>query len=319
MNQQDPFTVLLRALCANSDIPDPRSLSRLSHLDAKETARLRDAWDLMPVVARRRLVTRLLSMAEADVEVCFSSVFRLGLEDVDAVVRAASIEGLWEDRDLRLVPLLAECLLEDVSAEVQVAAAASLGRFLLLGELEEIPPRVHQIAYRALLTGHLRDDCDGEVRRRTLEALAYAGTETVAELIQEAYESPEDRTRISAVFAMGRSADQRWGLLVQQEILSSNPELRYEAARACGELQNTNAVPGLKELTDDVDSEVREAALWALGQIGGDEARASLERFCTTKGDEAVRAAAEDALAHLDFFHGDLSRFFTVQAGESEW
>ena len=319
MNKQDPFTMLLQALCENADISDPRSLCRLSHLDAKETARLRDAWDLLPIVPRRRLITRLLSMAEADVEVCFSSVFRLGLEDVDAVVRVAAIEGLWEDRDLRLVPLLAKCLLEDDSAEVQAAATKSLGRFLLLGELEEIPPRLHEIAYRALLDAYLHDDYDGEVRRRTLEALAYAGTETVAELIREAYESPEDKMRISAVFAMGRSADQRWRLLVQQEILSSNPELRFEAARACGELQITDAVPALRELIDDVDSEVREAALWALGQVGGDEARTILEHLCTVKGDEARRLAAEDALAHLDFFHGDLSRFFAMREGESDW
>jgi len=116
--------------------------------------------------------------------------------------------------------------------------------------------------------------------------------------------------QISAVFAMGRSADTRWARQVRQELFSPNTALRYEAARACGELQLSEAVPELEELADDVDHEVQEAALWALGQVGGDKAREILEHYCLAE-NEATQTAAEAALDELEFLYGGLSEFFT--------
>jgi HEAT repeat protein len=75
--------------------------------------------------------------------------------------------------------------------------------------------------------------------------------------------------------------------------------MRYEAARACGELQVRRAVPALIELISDSDREVRVAAVTALGQIGGKRARQVLERLCQD-GDEVMQLVAEDALAELE-------------------
>jgi HEAT repeat protein len=68
-------------------------------------------------------------------------------------------------------------------------------------------------------------------------------------------------------------------------------------------------VSELEELADDADPEVQEAALWALGQIGGDRARKILERYCQAE-DEAIQTAAEAALDELEFLHGNLSDVF---------
>jgi HEAT repeat protein len=299
-------------------MPEHGSLYYLSKLDGEDAARVREVWPHLPVELRRRLVARLAEVAEADFEVDFGAIFRVGLEDEDAEVRTAAIEGLWEDEDVRLVPFLAALLREDEAANVREAAATSLGRFVLLGELEKIRPDPHGLAYQTLLAACQDPEEDKKVRRRALESLAYTSNETVAELIREAYAAPEEKVHISAVFAMGRSADTRWARHVRQELFRPNPELRYEAARACGELQLSEAVPELEELADDADPEVQEAALWALGQIGGDKARQILERYCRT-GDEAARAAAEAALDQLEFLHGDLSEFFTRLMRESDW
>ena len=88
-----------------------------------------------------------------------------------------------------------------------------------------------------------------------------------------------------------------------------SPAMRYEAARACGELATRDAVPELVELADDVDLEVQEAALWALGQIGGDLARLTLERYLEAES-ETLRLAADEALQELEFMHGSLDTFF---------
>jgi len=105
--------------------------------------------------------------------------------------------------------------------------------------------------------------------------------------------------RISAVFAMGRSVDKVWSDAVLKELSSTNPAMRYEAARACGELEVNDAVPALVQLIADPDREVQAAAIAALGQIGGPRARRALER-CLRSADEVVSMAAEDALGDLE-------------------
>jgi hypothetical protein len=304
-----PSEVVLDELRQNAGMPTQASLYHLSSLEAKQVDCVREAWPRLPVELRRQITRRLVELAEADFEVDFGAIFRIGLEDGDAEVRTAAVEGLWEDEDVRLIPLLVTRLREDEAATVRAVTATSLGRFILLGELNKIRPEPLALAYEILLATCTSPEEHTEVQRRALESLAYVCNETVAELIREAYATPDEKVHISAVFAMGRSADTRWSQHVQQELFNPNPEMRYEAARACGELQLREAVPELEELTDDVDREVQEAALWALGQIGGDEARKILNRYCQ-EGDEATRAAAEAALDELNFLHGDLSDFF---------
>lgn len=315
---ESSLDALIKELSERAEMPAQASLYHFSGLETEAVARVRAAWSGWPVELRRRLVARLAEMAEADFEVDFGAVFRLGLQDEDGDVRAAAVEGLWEDEDARLIPLLAILLREDEVAAVREAAATSLGRFILLGELEKIRPDPYAVAYEALLTACRDVEECAQVGRRALESLAYAGNEAVAELIREAYAASDEKMRVSAVFAMGRSADTCWAAQVQQELFNPNPELRYEAARACGELQLGEAVPELEELIDDSDPEVREAALWALGQTGGSRAREVLEHYCDAE-DEATRLAAEAALDELEFLHGDLSELLTRTYGEPEW
>jgi HEAT repeat protein len=219
---------------------------------------------------------------------------------------------------VRLIPLLASRLREDEDINVRAIAATALGHFVLMGELDEIRPDPRTQAYQSLLATCLDSEENGEVRRRALESLAYADTEAVTDLISKAYAAPEEKMRVSAVFAMGRSANTGWARQVRQELFSPNPELRYEAARACGELQLPGSVPDLADLTEDVDPEVQEAALWALGQIGGEKARKVLEHYCLAAS-EATRMAAQAALDELVFMHGDLTGFFNRLAEEGDW
>src|SRR5258708_13371693 len=98
--------------------------------------------------------------------------------------------------------------------------------------------------------------------------------------------------RASAIFAMGRSFDHKWEPTVLQELGSDEPQMRYEAARAVGELQLHEALPQLAEMIADDDREIMEMAIWALGEIGGDEARRLLEDVI-----ERADAAGDDSLA----------------------
>lgn len=314
----EPLQIVLDELREEDRRPDQISLYYLSNLDTAEAERVRRVWTELPTDLRVELTSRLVELAEADFTLNFGVIFRIAMEDDDAGVREAAIEGLWEEEDVRLVPHLVRRLLEDESAGVRAAAAKSLGRFILLGELRKIRPEPHRIAYEALVEAHRTRDEDTEVQRRALESLAYVSDDTVVASIREAYASSIEKMRISAIFAMGRSADSRWEQEVQQELFSTDPEMRYEAARACGELQISEAVSMLEELTEDTDIEVQEAAIWALGQIGGDRAREILEYYCRVS-DEALRSAAEAAVEEFEFLHGDLEDVFADLAEESYW
>ncbi|HET90858.1 MAG TPA: HEAT repeat domain-containing protein [Chloroflexi bacterium] len=300
---------LLDELDQQPTLPAQTALYYFSELDSQDISLVHAAWPRLPVQLRRDVITHLVQIAEADFEVDFGVVFRLSLADPDAKVRTAAIEGLWEDEDENLIPILSALLHQDEAISVRAAAAKSLGRFILLGELGKIRSEAFHVAYQATLTACQDPSEHLEVQRRALESLAYTDSETVMQLIHRAYDASEEKMRVSSVFAMGRSADARWSRCVCQELFSPNPEMRYEAARACGELELTESVPDLEELCDDVDPEVQESALWALGQIGGDRARQILERYCQAD-NEALHAAAEAALDELEFLHGDLSDFF---------
>ncbi|MGD2178239.1 MAG: HEAT repeat domain-containing protein [Anaerolineae bacterium] len=310
--------IVLDSLRENGEEPDQALLCYLSSLSAEQAERVGQVWPDLPTDLRLELTSRLVRMAEADFTLSFGAIFRIGMEDDNAEVRKLAIEGLWEDEDVRLVPLLAQCLGEDESVSVRAAAAQSLGRFILLGELGKIRPKPRRMAYRALLQSLQAGDEHTEVRRRALESLAYVCNETVVASIREAYGSSSEKFRISAVFAMGRSADTRWDEEVQQQLFSTNPEMRYEAARACGELQLSEAVDMLEELTGDADAEVQQGAIWALGQVGGERAREILEHYCRV-GDEALQSAAEAAIEEFEFLHGDLEDLFADLFGEPDW
>jgi HEAT repeat protein len=281
----------------------PSTLYGLSRLESDEIERLTAVWSSVAVARRQALVRELVEIAETNFEVDFEPIFRWGLRDTDPEVRAASVEGLWEHEDLALMNELLDLVKNDSSDRVRAAAATSLGRFVLLGELGKLPSKRSKPVFEALYDVAVEADEALDVRRRALESIAYVSSAEVAGLILAAYEHPEEKMRISAVFGMGRSADSRWTDTVMGELFSVNPEMRYEAARACGELEARVAVSRLAELIEDPDREVQEAALWALGQAGGDDARRLLE-LCCTEGDAATRTAAEAALAELEFLYG---------------
>jgi len=96
---------------------------------------------------------------------------------------------------------------------------------------------------------------------------------------------------------------------VLAELDSDNSEIRFEAARACGELEMSEAVPRLIMLIDEVDdTEVQEMCIWALGRIGGQTAREALEA-CAESDNEALALAAEESLEELSLFTDDLDMF----------
>lgn len=287
------------------ETPSVSKLRALSGLSPDEQARLREAWPSLPDVLRRRVAHSLADAAEADITADFKAVFRALLGDPHWEVRRVALDGLWEDEDAALIPVLVRLLQSDQSAEVRASAATSLGRFALLSELDELAPDTAKTIHDTLLaTFHSEEEL--EVRRRALEAVSWMGGADVVAAIEQAYQDDDERMTVSAVFAMGRSYDERWAAIVKKELKNPRPEIRYEAARAAGELELQDAVPTLLDMIDTRDVEIREAIIEALGKIGGQRALEALYELVQSS-DEAIKWAALEALETARFDDDPLS------------
>jgi len=276
-------------------------LYRLSDLSEENLAQFRQAWPQAPAKRRRQILGFLLEIAENNFEVNFEPVFRACIDDADQEVRAKSVEGLWESEDTELVTPLLEMAQNDPAECVRAAAVNGLGQFVLMGELDQLSLERQEVIEEILLDLIRSPQESLEVQRRAIEALAYSGREEMPGVIENAYYHQERLMRVAAIFAMGRSLDPQWEPLLLDELRSHDPEFRYEAARACGELELASAIPTLTELLADQDREVQEASIWALGQIGGQKARQILEAHYETidQDDEVLREAIEEALSEL--------------------
>lgn len=290
-------------------------LCLLSGLPPGEARRVGEIWKDVPLTRRRKMTRRMAELAEQNIELNFDPLFLTCLDDEDPEVRALAVEGLWESEDVGLVGRFVRLLEQDESPVVRAAAAEGLGRFLLLSELGEIDAALGVRAEQALLGSIHTPTEDPDVRRRAIESLAYSSEAGVNDIIEDAYYNGDQKMRVSALFAMGRSADIRWRDIVEKELFSPDPEIRFEAARACGELEHSGALPRLFDLVEDDDVEVQEAAIWSIGQIGGNEARRVLTQLLDHP-DESISQVALEALELLEFQMGAGVPLFD---SEDEW
>ncbi|MEO8458205.1 MAG: HEAT repeat domain-containing protein [Chloroflexota bacterium] len=275
-------------------------LQRLSELNGEDRKVFDKRWPHIDVRRRRRLVQEIIDVAEDNVHLNFDSVFLRGLSDDDAEVRLESVRGLWEHESPGLIGTLAELLELDGDPAVRAEAALALGRYVLMFETGRIRENQYQRAEDALRKAVENKNETEEVHARAIEAIGARDIPWVRQALREAYESGEHRLKVSAVHAMGRSAENRWLPLLSRELASDEGELRYEAAMATGQIGDETAIPQLLPLLTDEDDDVREAATAALGEIGGEHAKMALMEMLDSSS-TAAREAAAAALAELEF------------------
>lgn len=288
---------LLAAIDADES-PEGLDLTLLSDLGESDLAEVEARWPDWPVRLRRSLLTALGEIARDNFRVNFDAVARLGVDDPDAEARTAAVADLWDSEDVELIAIFIRVMLNDPAVAARSEAAKNLGRFVYMGECGDLLPVQARRAEDALLaviagTDHL------EVRRRAVESVAYSSRPEIIPIIEAAYRAPDEDMRVSALFAMGRNLDERWNQPVLDELHSSRAEIRFEAARAAGELGLESAVARLTEMTNELDAEAQAAAIWSLGEIGGSQAQAALRRRRRTAFAE-LREAIDEALANAD-------------------
>jgi len=311
MPQNAPFLTVIDALLDESKPFPARYLHRFSDIEPVDLKMLITAWSQVSPQRKHTLLEDLEDLAEADTLTSFDDLARSLLADTDPQVRATAIRLLWESDDEKLVPIYLNLLNNDEDIEVRAAAANALGRFVYLGELEEIPEELHHQIEDQLLVATTSAK-ESLVRRRALESLGYSVREEVIPLIEAAYQEKNPDWTVSALFAMGRSCDDRWRKQVLSQLHSPSEDIRSEAIHAVGELGLKSARPILLDLlADEEDLEVRRELIWALSMVGGEGVRTRLEEILEIEEDDEEADFIEEALDALSFTE-DLGGFSLI-------
>jgi HEAT repeat protein len=279
-------------------------LYRLSDLSEQDLAEIKSFWHEIPGWRKQALMEDIEEMSENDPLLSYENLSLFALSDPDARVRELAIRSLAYYEEPAFLTTLLDILKNDQSPEVRAAAAFALGKFVFLGEVEELAAeRLREVEDRLIQTFTGNDTL--LVRRSALEALGFSSRPEVEAFVREAYYSNNRDLIASSLVAMGRSVDSEYTPLVEAMLDHEDPVIRYEAARAAGELEAGSCRRRLLELVDDPDLDVRLAAIWSLSQIGGEGVMDRLLDLYDTTEDDEVLDVLEDALDNLAFTEGE--------------
>ena len=281
-------------------------LAELSNLVHEELESFKRVFSSFPENTRLNIMKKMVELAEDNVELNFNSIFKNTMNDPDPEIRCLSIEGLWENEETSLITPYLKLLSGDSSDNVRAAAATALGRYVMLAEQGKL--RVSQLdKIKDTLLVTIKDiSIAEEVRRRALEAISPLSIPEVQAEISAAYRSQNQRLKVSALFAMGRNCDLSWLPILLAELANTDPEIRFEAASALGEIGDELAVTPLIKIGGDPDSEVRMAVIQSLGKIGGTKAKEYLQNLISSR-DTAIRDIARQSLDELKSIEDPLS------------
>jgi HEAT repeat protein len=294
-----------------------RDLFAFSDLSRRDVETVRQGWSAIPVERRRTVVQHLVDLAEDELDLHLGRILRIAMQDSDANVRQTAIAGLWEETESDLLGPLIEAMKRDEDDDVRAAAAATLGNYVLAGELDELDAALAMRAEQALLEVLRNPDEPLPLQSRALESITYSGEAGIRQLIENAYYSPHETLRVSSLVAMGRSADVHWRSYARAELMNPSAAMRAEAARTCGELEAKSAAKDLLQLLADEDQSVRLAAIFALGRVGGRDARDAL-RALSDEGKPVEAQAAEDALEEMTFYADERNTISLFDEDEDE-
>ena len=310
---------ILESLRAEDRISLPL-LYQLTDLSPRELDAFCSSWSQFDPDKRRLIIRHLADISEENFQVDFTDIFAHCLSDEVAVVRRASLDGLWDSEKLSLIAPVVEVMEKDDDIGVRALAAATLGHFVLLAEWRQIPLESSEPIVEALLKVLENSDTPLEIRRSALEAISASADKRVAPLIDDAYENGDPELRISALFAMGRSANSRWLPEIMTEMISARFDMRVEAARAAGGIGHSDSVQDLAQLLIDDELEVKLAAISSLGKIGGSRAQELLETLADDPEFGELQEAALEALEELTWLGGeiDLSFMDWENSGDAE-
>mgnify|MGYP000882362869 FL=1 len=305
MTTSDSIQDLINALMDLVHQFPSRLLYQFSDLSTSEQNTLANCWSKVPLQRRQTFLQDLVSLAENDPVLMYEAVARIALDDEDTDVCISAIDLLFDSEDRHLIPIYLRLLADQTRSEaLRAAVANALGPYVYMGEVEKIRAEVLHEIEETLLRAY-NEDVSELVRRRALEALGYSSREEIPAMLRKAAAMRDDLWLESAMFAMGRSADEQWEASVLENLEHENLAVRIQAVHAAGELALKKARRNLLRAIDLVDDdELRHEIIWALAQIGGEGVERKLDALLAAAEDDEEGAFLEEAMEMLNFTEG---------------
>ncbi len=296
-----PFQEIIGLLQEDSN-PFPASLLyRFSDLSKQELDAVKSAWPAISSERRVHLLEDLEELALNNTLVLFDDIARIAIMDEDPEICKAAINLLWECEDPKLALILVAFTGKEHDPRVRETAAAALGKFIELGELEKISAALLRKVEETLLC-LMNSPESNPIRRHALESLGYSGRKEVPALIRAAFRSSDPLWVASSLFAMGRSADTAWEKHILQSISHPDLDVQIEAVRAAGSLELRHARKPLLNLLqdyEDMDEELRRVTIWSLSQVGGKGVGAALNALLENSEDDDEAGFIDEAIENL--------------------
>ena len=235
-------------------------------------------------------------------------------DDPDIDVRVAAADALGEVRtEAALGVLLASA--DDASESVRRVVAGALGQFgsvrpidALVDYLEDGSETVRRTAMYSMveILSNAPPQRSHEVREAAADRLGGATADEVipplSEILTESSGTPQRR---NAAWLLGRVVGPEHGSVAREALLAALGDddgmTAQFAATSLTRLDGSGLEADLLALVRDgeADREARSKALFVLGKVGGDDARAALGEFVDRTDDDGLREGAFSALSKL--------------------
>lgn len=301
-------------------------LSVFSALTAENMNTLQKEWAKLSDERKEYLFEGLYLYTHEDMIPDFSEMGYFGLTDNNPKIRRFSLGLLVDCRKSTFLDKVIDMAKNDPDEDVRRSAIEILGQFVIDLDLEELPKKEGKKAVKALEA--LKDDKSGKIRLSVMESLAFMDHPLVPAMIQSALSSDGDESVMSGLRAIQHSLNKRWVDDVIEQLDHPNTDVQVEAIKAAGLLQSKKAKnPILRILTsfDELESDVLDAAILAISQIGGDQSREIIEELADVfEDDEDMQELFDEAKDNLDladfakknFTEPELRALFDLEEGE---
>jgi hypothetical protein len=240
------------------------------------------------------------------------------LDDLNPRARVLAVREVADYTDEIVITRLLELAERDPDLEVRCASISAMGNYIYLGGVDCFDPESEldpaffedclsepdfERVYDLLLAISGDEKRTLDERRYAVESLSFAHGEPIERLILDLYNRPEQKAKISALYAMGCNGAARWEEILLAAFSNPDRDIQIEAVSAAGEMGADSLGKDIWRMTYADDKDLVLTAIWALGQTGWEGAFDRLDEL-TLADDPQIRQCADEAMDEWLFFNG---------------
>jgi len=280
---------------------DLQFLQFFSDISYDDLKKVKKVWSKVTQQRKVSLLQELENLMRIDTLISCDDFGVFALDDEDPVIKSQAINLLWECVDQNLATRFMSLLLEDKDPALSASAASGLGKFVLLGELDEIPKDLWKKIQNTLVEKYVSTS-NQQLKQSILESLGYISSPQINDFITEAIKRPEKEWVLSALFAISRSANENWSKIILKKLDDLDPDVQLEAIKAAGELEIADAKETIIELLESSspEEEIHLQAIWSLSMIGGNDIQVLFQKMIDSSDSEKEAAMLEMAMDNLE-------------------